>query len=206
MNFQLDDFIHMDKLILFNLGAHLNTTLYDSLFIYTNFHAPRSFVLCKDFRTVATDEYKCTEALDLYESYGRSVPPLLEGRRDSTLRTINVNNIASLMKDEEYMYLIVNVPVLKPNQNRHQLVVKLDWYMQDERESVLEMPSFKSNLQNVQVVGDNAVFRRYYLSNLRDVLQAYQVDKSDSPCDAYLQAESLKKKDEQKPLSVSSVI
>jgi len=205
MHFQLNGFIHMDKLILFNLAAHLNTSLHDSLFIYTSFNAPRSFLMCKDFRTVATNEYKCTDALDLYEKYGRAIPPLLEGRRDSTLRTLNINNMASLMKESGYTYLIVNVPILKPSPNRHQLVVKFDWYMRDERESLLEMPSFKTNLQNVHVASENVVFRRYYLSNLKDVLQAYQVFKVETPCDVYLQAESSKEKQEQKPLSISAV-
>ncbi len=186
----------------------MDTNTHDSLFIYTNFNSPQSFVLCKDFRTVATNEYRCTDAKDLFEDYGRSVPPLLEGRRSSTIKLLNIPDLTSLVNDQDFVYLIVKVPVLKKKPDVHQLFVKFDWYLLEKRVSDLELPSFKTNLQpvDVNVEEDGVVFRRFYLPTFNDVLQAYQVNKIDNVCDDYLKSQSLKQKQtEQKPLSISTV-
>ena len=185
-------------------------SLHDSLFIYTNFNAPRSFVLCKDFRIVSTNEYKCTNAKDLFEEYGRSMPPLLDGRTaTATIKILNIHDLARLVSEQGYVYLIASVSVLKKAANIHQLFVKFDWYLWRERVGDLELPSFKTNLQGVDVdVSDSesGVFRRYYLRSFKDVLQAYRVDKVESACDGYLREESLKKEiSEHKPLSLSTV-
>ncbi len=157
---------------------------------------------------MATNEYRCTDAKDLFEDYGRSVPPLLEGRRSSTIKLLNIPDLTSLVNDQDFVYLIVKVPVLKKKPDVHQLFVKFDWYLLEKRVSDLELPSFKTNLQpvDVNVEEDGVVFRRFYLPTFNDVLQAYQVNKIDNVCDDYLKSQSLKQKQtEQKPLSISTV-
>ena len=117
-------------------------------------------------------------------------------------------DLASLVNEQEFVYLIVKVPVLKKKQDVHQLIVKFDWYLLEKRVSDLELPSFKTNLQSVDVNVEESgvVFRRFYFPTFNDVLQAYTVNKVDSVCDDYLKSQSLKQKQiEQKPLSISTV-
>jgi len=165
-------------------------------------------VLCKDFRTVATNEYRCTDAKDLFKEYGRSLPPVLEGRRSSTIKLLNVPELDSLVAEQGFIYLIIKVPILKTNALVHQLFVKFDWYLLEKRVTDLELPSFKTNLQsvNVNMQESDEVFRRFYLPTFNDVLQAYTVNKVDNVCDDYLKGLSSKQKHtEQKPLSISTV-
>lgn len=207
MHFELNDFVYQDKLIMFNLKTHLDLAKHDSLFIYTNINVPNTFVLCKDFRTFATNQYKCTDAKDLFKEYGRSIPPLLANRAKSTLKTLNIEDIRNLINDQEFTYLIVNIPILKKDVRQHQMIVKFDWYLRSNRVKDFELPSFKTNLQGVFIdESDDAVFRRYYLSTLKNVLQAYQLNKIETKCDKYLAEQSLNTRiEEKKPLSLSTV-
>ena len=207
MSFELNDFIYQEKLIMFNLKIHLDLTKYDSLFIYTNINKPRTFVLCKDFRTIATNEYKCTDAKDLFKEYGRSIPPLFSNRQ-STLKTLNIEGIKELINTEEFTYLIVNIPVHKKEDRHHQMIVKFDWYLKSNRVKDFELPSFKTNLQGISIKEneEDAVFQRYYLPTFKNVLQAYQLNKVETSCDKFLTEQSLNTKiEEKKPLSLSNV-
>ena len=166
-NYEFNGFNKENKLVVFNLDSLVGERDHDSLFVYSNFEKKSSFFLCKDLVTSlrSNDEHECSDPKDLFEHYGRSIPP-----QNSEISVLNINDLQSLVSDQKYTHLVAVIPV-KPNlPNKRQLFVKFDWYFRRDRVTVLDMP----NLFNREITFETkpgVVFQRYYLPTLQNVLE-----------------------------------
>jgi hypothetical protein len=174
MNFEFNGFIEEKKTILFKLKNLIDSSVYDSLFLYTNFNEYDSFLLCDKEEQISS---KCT---NLFQAYGRNLPPLFEGQQSRelyTLKTININDLDKLVHKENYKYLFINIPVRVKKSTSKQLILKLDWYLKNDRMMQLEVPSLLSFSHSIHLQNSNqlkndyesASFHRFYLSNFKNV-------------------------------------
>ena len=211
-HFDFNDYSQTEKSYVFDLnqivGSNLNDS-YDSLFIYTNINTGNSFLLCKELNEKMSE---CTgEFIDLMSRYGRSIPPYVEGvQKVSSLKTANIINIDQIKLNENFRYLIVRIPINLKSSERHQTIVKFDWYMIKKRLYFINLPTIQNMKDTINKYIDSkpAVFKRIYLPTFLSVMQAFDLRKyfRKNSCDLFLIKLN---KDEQlvpKPLSVSTLM
>lgn len=107
-------------------------------------------------------------------TYGRSIPPYIENLKDQSLKTLNINNLKTVLDEKGYKYLIVSIPILAETNSKYQLIIKLDWYNQTERFETLNGSPLASH-QIVLSKNDTATLRRYYLQSFRSIWQAFDL-------------------------------
>lgn len=194
--FSWNDYNSKKRLVLFDLKSLSNS--FDSLFLYTNINTPNSILACKViFKTRTRDyemfpivielnskelsheldqegEYQCQDARDILSIYGQAVPPYIEDLKHQGLKTMNLNNLQNELLDFGYNYILIVIPVLKKSEIEYQLILKLDWYKQDERYQTLRKAPVTSH-KIIWTENDPASFRRYYLESFRGVWQAFDL-------------------------------
>jgi hypothetical protein len=211
-HFEFNDYSQTEKSYIFDLnqivGSHLNDT-YDSLFIYTNINTKNSFLLCKELNENMNE---CMgEIKDLMSTYGRSLPPYVEGvQKDSSLKTVNIINIDKIKLNENFRYLIVRVAANLKSSHRHQTIVKFDWYMIKKRLYFINLPTLQNMKDSINKYIDSepAVFKRIYLPTFLSVIQAFDLRKyfRKNSCDLFLIKLNKDSKFVPKPLSVSTLM
>lgn len=166
--------------------------------MYSNLNQPNSILVCKELFSKQEDEYVCKGFKDLQADLGRTIPPYFEeARKESSLKVLNINNIKEKLLKENYKYLVINMPIWFNKNNKHQIIVKLDWYKQKERVFYLETLPERLSLP------EYGTYFRYYLKPLNKIWQAYDLvkkEQSKESCDNFLSSQFKKKIN---PLSAS---
>jgi hypothetical protein len=205
--FEHSGFIDSPQYYVFNLIDIFEGDSFDSLFIYTNINEHNSIFLCKNLGKIK-DEFFCQNSNDIMTSshkeiVNKIIPPYFEGNhREASLKTVNIINMKELIQREKYSRLILKLPLFVKSKQKHQLIVKFDWYKISERSKVVDLPNIIEYSKSIEI-SSKTVFQRIHLPQLQHVLQAYtltRLPKNGESCDDYF---TKKVQSNEKPLSSS---
>ena len=186
INLSFNDFNNKEIVYVFEIDKLRNgfrTKNVESLFIYTNMAKFNTFLACKQFHLMNDNSYECADSLDLYTSYGSSIPPNELGR-ELGLKVLNMENIVS-----NFPYFLVRIPIWRKSAtNVYRAILNLDWYNKTRRSETIDVPSLMSfsHSRSIELNDGDISYKQYILNGFSNLGQSFKFNSLPNDCQQIL--------------------